>query len=90
MRVFCSTNRCTLLAAQHGHDAQALASLRWERDALTAQVGALAADNARLRAELAAARADAAFYMGLFCDAREEADRPQNAARTPVAARNGA
>ena len=90
MRVFCSTNACTLQRAQLGHAQRTIATLRWERDALTAQVGALAADNARLRAELAAARADAAFYMGLFCDAREEADRPQNAARTPVAARNGA
>ena len=75
MRVFCSTNRCTLLAAQHGHDAQALASLRWERDALTAQVGALAADNARLRAELAAERAAKNDYLQMFADEKRRGSR---------------
>lgn len=83
MRLLCTTNYCGLLAAQLCHAKQADATQRWENEALTAQVATLAA-------QLAAARADAAFYMGLFCDAREEADRPQNAARTPVAARNGA
>lgn len=69
LRVFCSTNYCGLLAAQHCRDRQAIATLEGERDAAIAQTAELAADNARLRAELDAAREGAAFYMGLYCDA---------------------
>ena len=69
MRVFCSTDYCGLLDAQHCHDRQAIATLEGERDAAIAQAAALAEDNARLRAELDAAREGAAFYMGLYCDA---------------------
>ena len=69
MRVFCSTNYCGLLDAQHCRDRQTIATLEGERDAAIAQAAELAADNARLRAELDAARAGADFYMGLYCDA---------------------
>ena len=69
LRVFCSTNYCGLLAAQHCRDRQAIATLEGERDAAIAQTAELAADNARLREELHAAREGAAFYMGLYCDA---------------------
>ena len=68
LRVFCSTNYCGLLDAQHCRDRQAIATLEGERDAAIAQAAALAADNARLRAELDAAREGAAFYMGLYCE----------------------
>ena len=82
MRVFCSTNYCGLLDAQHCHDRQAIATLEGERDAAIAQAAELAADNARLRAELDAARESADFYMGLFCDTRaaapESAEAPRN------------
>ena len=69
LRVFCSTDYCRLLDAQHCRDRQAIATLEGERDAAIAQAAALAEDNARLRAELDAAREGAAFYMGLYCDA---------------------
>ena len=75
IRVFCSTNTCTLQRAQLHHAAQREATLRAqlaavtaERDAAIAQAAELAADNARLRAELDAAREGAAFYMGLFAE----------------------
>ena len=68
MRVFCTTNYCGLLDAQHCHDRQTIAALEGERDAAIAQAAALAEDNARLRAELDAAREGAAFYMGLFAE----------------------
>ena len=71
MRVFCSTNTCTTQAAQLCNLRRALATTRYERDAAIAQVAALAADNARLRAELDAARESAEFYMDLFCTERE-------------------
>ena len=71
VRVLCSTNYCTLLDAQHCRDRQTIATLRWENEALVAQVAQLAADNARLRAELDAARESAEFYMDLFCTERE-------------------
>ena len=68
LRVFCSTNYCGLLDAQHCRDRQAIATLEGERDAAIAQAAQLAADNARLRAELDAARADKAFYMEMFAE----------------------
>ena len=49
LRVFCSTNYCGLLDAQHCRDRQAIATLEGERDAAIAQAAALAADNAKLR-----------------------------------------
>ena len=67
-RILCSTNTCTTQAAQLCNLRRALATARYERDAAIAQAAALAADNARLRAELDAARAAAAFYMGLYCE----------------------
>ena len=69
LRVFCSTGTCDQQAAQLGSLRRLLATTRYERDAAIAQASALAADNARLRAELDAAREGAAFYMGLYCDA---------------------
>ena len=82
LRVFCSTNYCGLLDAQHCHDRQTIATLQCELDAAIAQAAQLAADNARLRAELEKAREGAAFYMGLFCDTRaaapESAEAPRN------------
>ena len=69
LRVFCSTDTCTVQAADLGNLRRALATARYERDAAIAQASALAADNARLRAELEKAREGAAFYMGLYCDA---------------------
>ena len=75
MRVFCSTNTCGLLDAQLGNLRRALATARYERDAAIAQAAALAEDNARLRAELDAAREGAAFYMGLYCE--DHAPTPQ-------------
>ena len=70
LRFFCATNYCGLLDAQHCRDRQVIATLEGERDAAIAQAAELAADNARQRrAELDAARAGAAFYMGLYCDA---------------------
>ena len=68
LRVFCSTDTCTVQAADLGNLRRALATARYERDAAIAQAAALAADNARLRAELDAAREGAAFYMGLFAE----------------------
>ena len=75
IRVFCSTNTCTMQAAQLCHAAQREAELRAqlaavtaERDAAIAQAAALAADNARLRAELDAARESAGFYMEMFAE----------------------
>ena len=69
LRVFCSTNYCGLLDAQHCHDRQTIATLEGERAAALAQAAQLAADNARLRAERDAAREGRDFYMGLYCDA---------------------
>ena len=68
-RLFCSTDTCTTQAAQLCNLRRLLATARYERDAAIAQAAALAEDNARLRAELDAAREGAAFYMGLYCDA---------------------
>ena len=68
LRVFCSTNTCTTQAAQIGNLRRALATARYERDAAIAQAAALAADNARLRAELDAARESAGFYMEMFAE----------------------
>ena len=68
LRVFCSTNYCGLLDAQHCRDRQAIATLEGERDAAIAQAAALAADNARLRAERDAARESAGFYMEMFAE----------------------
>ena len=73
MRLFCSTNYCTLLAAQLGHARRAIATLTAERDAARAECAAL-------RAQLAAAEAGRAFYLGLFCDtARAQRERPEMA-----------
>ena len=71
IRILCSTNTCTTQAAQIANLRRVLATARYERDAALAQAAQLAADNARLRAELDAAREGAAFYMGLFCTAKE-------------------
>ena len=68
MRVFCTTNTCTTQAAQLCNLRRLLATARYERDAAVAQAAALAADNARLRAELDAAREGAASYMGLYAE----------------------
>ena len=68
VRVFCTTNTCTTQAAQLGNLRRALATARYERDAAIAQAAALAADNARLRAERDAARADKDFYMQMFAE----------------------
>ena len=68
VRVLCSTNYCTFLDAQHCRDRQTIATLRWENEALVAQVAQLAAENARLRGERDAAQADKAFYMGMFAE----------------------
>ena len=68
LRVFCSTDYCGLLDAQHCRDRQAIATLEGERDAAIAQAAALAADNARLRAERDAARESAGFYMEMFAE----------------------
>ena len=68
LRVFCGTNTCTTQAAQIGNLRRALATARYERDAAIAQAAALAADNARLRAELDAARESAGFYMEMFAE----------------------
>ena len=82
IRILCSTDTCTTQAAQLGNLRRLLATTRYERDAAIAQAAALAEDNAKLRAELDAAREGAAFYMGLFCDAHavapEAAKMPQN------------
>ena len=67
-RLFCSTDTCTTQAAQLCNLRRLLATARYERDAAIAQAAELAADNARLRAELEKARAGAAFYMGLYCE----------------------
>ena len=71
VRVFCSTNTCTTQAAQLCNLRRALTTARYERDAALAQAATLAAENARLRAELDAARESAEFYMDLFCTERE-------------------
>ena len=68
VRILCSTNTCTTQAAQLCNLRRLLATARYERDAAIAQAAALAADNARLRAELDAAREGAAFYMGLYAE----------------------
>ena len=69
IRILCSTDTCTTQSAQLCNLRRLLATARYERDAAIAQAAALAEDNARLRAELDAAREGAAFYMGLYCDA---------------------
>jgi hypothetical protein len=68
LRVFCSTDTCTVQAADLGNLRRALATARYERDAAIAQAAALAEDNARLRAELDAAREGAGFYMEMFAE----------------------
>ena len=67
-RILCSTNTCTTQAAQLCNLRRLLATARYERDAAIAQAAELAADNARLRAELDAARAAAGFYMEMFAE----------------------
>ena len=69
LRVFCSTGTCDQQDAQLGNLRRLLATTRYERDAAIAQAAALAEDNAKLRAELDAAREGADFYMGLYRDA---------------------
>jgi len=66
--VFCSTNACTLQRAQLGHAQRTIATLRWERDALTAQVATLAAQLADVRRDLAAERAAKNDYLQMFAD----------------------
>ena len=63
MRVFCSTGRCTVQAAQLHHAAQREATLRAqlaavtaERDALAATVGELAGRVEELQADLERAK----------------------------------
>ena len=68
LRVFCSTGTCDQQAAQLGSLRRLLATARYERDAAVAQAAALAADNARLRAELEKARESAGFYMEMFAE----------------------
>ena len=87
LRVFCSTDYCGLLDAQHCRDRQAIATLEGERAAALAQAAQLAADNARLRAERDAAREGAAFYMGLFCEGHAPAP---HAPQCPQGGRSGA
>ena len=58
-RLFCSTDTCTTQAAQPCNLRRLLATARYERDAAIAQAAELAADNARLRAELDAVLAEA-------------------------------
>ena len=67
-RFLCSTNYCGLLDAQHCRDRQTIATLQCERDEAMGQAAQLAADNARLRAERDAARADKDFYMQMFAE----------------------
>ena len=85
LRVFCSTNYCGLLDAQHCRDRQAIATLEDERDAAIAQAAALAEDNARLRAELDAAREGHAFYMGMYAE-----EKAAHAPQCPQDGRSGA
>ena len=59
MRVFCSTGRCTVQAAQLCHAAQREATL-------TAQLAAVTAERDALAASLEAERTGKAFYEGLF------------------------
>ena len=68
IRILCSTNTCTTQSAQLCNLRRALATASYERDAAIAQAAELAADNARLRAELDAARAAAGFYMEMFAE----------------------
>ena len=68
VRILCSTNTCTTQAAQLCSLRRLLATARYERDASVAQAAALAADNARLRAELEKARESAGFYMEMFAE----------------------
>ena len=58
----------SMATAHHCRDRQTIATLEGERDAAIAQAAALAEDNAKLRAELDAAREGAAFYMGLYAE----------------------
>ena len=59
IRVFCSTNTCTLQRAQLHHAAQREATLR-------AQLAAVTAERDALAASLEAERTGKAFYEGLF------------------------
>lgn len=68
MRILCTTDYCGLLDAQMGHARQQIASALRERDVLAAQLAQLAADNARLCAELDAERVGREMYMELFCE----------------------
>ena len=77
LRLFCSTNRCGYLARAGSCDRAAADFGRRERDALVEQVGVLAAENARLRAQFAErdaalveANASTEFYLDLFCAER--------------------
>ena len=63
-RFFCSTDRCTLQAAQLHHAAQREAALR-------AQLAAVTAERDELAAALAEARESADFYMDLFLSEKE-------------------
>ena len=64
MRVFCSTGRCTVQAAQLCHAAQREAALR-------AQLAAVTAERDELAAALAEAQESADFYMDLFLSEKE-------------------
>ena len=64
MRVFCSTGRCTVQAAQLCHAAQQAATL-------AAQLAAVTAERDALAAALAEARESADFYMDLFLSEKE-------------------
>ena len=61
MRVFCSTNTCTLQAAQLHHAAQREAALR-------AQLAAVTAERDELAAALEAEREGKQFYEQLFSE----------------------
>ena len=59
IRVFCTTNTCTLQRAQLHHAAQREATLR-------AQLAAVTAERDELAAALESERTGKAFYEGLF------------------------
>lgn len=71
LRIFCSTGRCDLQAAQLLHAQQREAALRGQVETLRAERDAAVAQIRALSDALREANASTEFYLDLFCAERE-------------------